>query len=348
MPSERDLAVIYSISRVTIRKVLAHLIELGELVRMPGKGVLVPSDAFRLGEAASSGQSNIAADEKKLNLAAIWAAVADYNITQRLLGIKKYADQAGLTFRNYLFENHEQALDAFERVEDYGLDGILIFPYNDPRYISILSNVLSRKFPVVAFRPLNGLPLCSVEADTQVGIYQAVHYLIQKYKRPVHYIGEAAETDDAPDRYLAYRSAMEDSGLGEKVDTHTWRMDTGSVDSTYWPNDKKWLLGFHAARRLLARVRPPMSVLTNNDYTAMGVYKAAAEKGLKVGKDVFVIGVDDLPLAEALDPPMTTVRTPKEEIGFEAARLLHQLITKKIKPPVHERLPYELIFRGSA
>jgi DNA-binding LacI/PurR family transcriptional regulator len=60
-----------------------------------------------------------------------------------------------------------------------------------------------------------------------------------------------------------------------------------------------------------------------------------------------VVGMDDLPLAAMLKPGLTTMKAAIDEIGFEAAKLLHQIIEKNIQPPIHIRLPLELTIRGS-
>jgi len=53
-------------------------------------------------------------------------------------------------------------------------------------------------------------------------------------------------------------------------------------------------------------------------------------------------------LARLLKPSLTTMRQPKERIGYEAGRLVHRLIRREVKPPVHIHLSVELIVRESA
>jgi DNA-binding LacI/PurR family transcriptional regulator len=70
-----------------------------------------------------------------------------------------------------------------------------------------------------------------------------------------------------------------------------------------------------AAGKLLSGSAPPTSVITNSDYTAHAIYKAARELSLRVGPDVSVIGHDDLPTSELLDPPLATIRVDRMEMG---------------------------------
>lgn len=77
-----------------------------------------------------------------------------------------------------------------------------------------------------------------------------------------------------------------------------------------------------AAARMLARPDAPTAVVTNSDYTALAIYKAARDLGLRVGPDVSVVGHDDLPSSELLDPPLATLRMDGQEIGRAVMRRL--------------------------
>jgi DNA-binding LacI/PurR family transcriptional regulator len=97
-----------------------------------------------------------------------------------------------------------------------------------------------------------------------------------------------------------------------------------------------------AAQALLARAGAPTAIVTNSDYTAHGVYKAARELRLRVGPGVSVVGHDDLPTSELLDPPLATIRVDRREMGAAVMRrLLGQVPAGDFIAPV------ELIERAS-
>jgi DNA-binding LacI/PurR family transcriptional regulator len=78
-----------------------------------------------------------------------------------------------------------------------------------------------------------------------------------------------------------------------------------------------------ASATLLARRDAPTAIITNSDYTALGVYLAARDLSLRIGPDVSVIGHDDLPTSELLDPPLATIRLDGRDMGRALmARLL--------------------------
>ncbi len=70
-----------------------------------------------------------------------------------------------------------------------------------------------------------------------------------------------------------------------------------------------------AAAAVLSRPGAPTAIITNSDYTAHAIYKAARELSLPVGGGVSVIGHDDLPTSELLDPPLATIRIDHRAMG---------------------------------
>jgi DNA-binding LacI/PurR family transcriptional regulator len=78
-----------------------------------------------------------------------------------------------------------------------------------------------------------------------------------------------------------------------------------------------------SAGTLLAREDAATAIITNSDYTALGIYLTARDLSLRIGPDVSVIGHDDLPTSELLDPPLATIRLDGGEMGRALmARLL--------------------------
>ncbi|MGB6577526.1 MAG: LacI family DNA-binding transcriptional regulator [Streptosporangiaceae bacterium] len=97
-----------------------------------------------------------------------------------------------------------------------------------------------------------------------------------------------------------------------------------------------------AAGPLLTRRDAPTAVITNSDYTALGIYKTARDLSLRIGPDVSVIGHDDLPTSELLDPPLATIRLDGREMGRALmARLLNGIGAGDYVAPV------ELVERAS-
>lgn len=87
------------------------------------------------------------------------------------------------------------------------------------------------------------------------------------------------------------------------------------------------------------------ALLCDGDVIAAGAYKAVRARGLRVPDDVSVTGFDDLALARAVDPELTTVRLPAEEIGAAGMRTLVALLDGA--HPASAEFPARLVIRGS-
>jgi LacI family transcriptional regulator len=104
-----------------------------------------------------------------------------------------------------------------------------------------------------------------------------------------------------------------------------------------------------AVQRLCSLPEPPTAVFAANDslaFRAMGVLRMA---GCRVPEDVALVGFDDIPLAEEMIPPLTTVRIPLDEIGRRASQRLLQLVESGQQPNgASDVITAELVRRGTA
>ncbi len=104
--------------------------------------------------------------------------------------------------------------------------------------------------------------------------------------------------------------------------------------------------GYQLGRRLLEQRQPPDAIVTCNDNMAIGVYRAVRELGLHIPDDVAVASFNDIPAAQFLSPPLTTVRLPGEEIGETAMDLLLQRVSGR-KLAQRVTIASEIMWRGS-
>ncbi|TDD90152.1 LacI family transcriptional regulator [Actinomadura darangshiensis] len=100
-----------------------------------------------------------------------------------------------------------------------------------------------------------------------------------------------------------------------------------------------------AATRLLTAADPPTALVCDDDLIAAGAYKAARALGLDIPSDLSVTGFDDVLLATALEPELTTVRLPAGELGAQGMTALLDLLAGH--HPAPRVLPGELVVRGS-
>jgi len=93
--------------------------------------------------------------------------------------------------------------------------------------------------------------------------------------------------------------------------------------------------------------RVPTAVLAGNDEIAFGLYQCFRRLNLKVPDDVSVIGFDDREIAAVMEPPLTTVRVPSEEIGRCCVKLLLERLHSGVRNIRTHWVETELVERES-
>src|SRR4029077_1817939 len=97
--------------------------------------------------------------------------------------------------------------------------------------------------------------------------------------------------------------------------------------------------GAGAGPRVLDRREPPTAVFCFSDEMAMGLIEAARERGVRVPRDLSVIGFDDIRFARHMDPPLTTIAQPMREIGAGTVRILVDILAGRTIAPLSVTLP---------
>jgi LacI family transcriptional regulator len=161
----------------------------------------------------------------------------------------------------------------------------------------------------------------------------AVDHLFGLGHRRIAHLAGPADADTAARREAGYRRALEDAGLSAS-DAEVVRGDYSSRG------------GAEAMRTLLERSPRPTAVFVANVAAAIGALASAREMGLDLPGDLSVVAVHDLPLADYLTPPLTTLRMPLEKLGATAIDLL---ATRSAKARIEEVVagPIELVERSS-
>ena len=132
-------------------------------------------------------------------------------------------------------------------------------------------------------------------------------------------------------RLLGFRQALEEAGLRP-----------GPVVAC----EETLEAGRDAAGALLGRPGAPTAIVAYSDLVAIGVIRGAHALGVRVPEDVSVVGYDDIEVAAFVEPPLTTVRQPKREMGRRAMEwILRGLSGGRV--PDHETLPGQLVVRSS-
>ena len=212
-------------------------------------------------------------------------------------------------------------------------DGLLlVLPRNPEAY---LESLRQRHFPYVLIDH-QGIDETgpAVGATNWQGAYDATQHLLGLGHRRIGFITGQVEMGCARDRLAGYRAALAAAGVPA---------DPALVqEGDFFQPD-----GFAGARALLALPQPPSAIFASNDVSAFGVMEAVRDAGKRLPDDMSIVGFDDIPQAAQVNPTLTTVRQPLEQMGRTAARMLLEIIGNADRPAARVELPTELIVRAS-
>ncbi|RKX54982.1 MAG: LacI family transcriptional regulator [Thermotoga sp.] len=230
--------------------------------------------------------------------------------------------------------SEEEEMTPYKRVvKGKMVDGCIITctKRNDKR----IAYLLSENIPFVAFGRSNvGLDFPYVDVDGEAGVYQGMHYLLDLGHTRIGFIGLPSELFCSEHRLKGYRFALKERGL--KFDPAL--VIEGKTTQTG---------GYRSMKKLLNVDPPPTAVMISSDLMAFGAMKAAQEEGLIIGRDISIVGFDDVQMANNCHPPLTTIRQPIYKIGVLLCQMLVQLIRgEKLSERQIILLP-ELIVRES-
>lgn len=148
-----------------------------------------------------------------------------------------------------------------------------------------------------------------VVIDDEKGGYLAVKHLIEKGRRKIMFIGGSENIVSNKERLEGYNKALEENGIV---------LDRSLIRG----GNFKWESGYSLVKTALNEGIVPDGIFGGNDILALGALQAVVEFGLKVPKDIAIVGFDDIPFAKLPEISLTTILQPTYEMGQIAANML--------------------------
>lgn len=334
IPSERQLSKEFKLNRMTVRKGLAMLVEEGLLQPFRGRGTFVTGYP-----AAGKGAAKPA---KSRDIGYVF--VKDFNFplsknpyyTEILEGAEAEASKLDYKFFLMSVDYDEGKLrELASRIISDKIGGAIFVGRLDDKVEEIITSLAKRKIPVVAidrYVPYNGVG--AVLTDNTKGAYDAVKYLASLGHRDIGFITGPESNQAVQERIDGFEKAVKELKLKVKAE-HTAESDLHIHG------------GYLAMKKILGARRHPTAVFAINDEAAIGAMRAIHEKGLKVPKEISLVGFDDIEWASHTMPGLTTIKIYKKEIGAAAVRKLTEQIEDKAALPVKNVMPVKLILRES-
>ena len=201
----------------------------------------------------------------------------------------------------------------------------------------------SKQLPVVAIEPYTeSSKFRSIYVDNELAIRQAVDYLHRLGHRRISLAYLDFDNGDLNLAFWERATAFEKvvAEFGEEIEgriEHIARK-AGTTDI-----EAGRLLGVD----ILMKKEKPTAIIAVNDLTAIGIIKAAKDCGISVPGDLSVVGIDDIEWAQHHDPPLTTIRIPRQSLAKKATSTVQSLFKNPQLGGKEVRIGTKLVVRGS-
>lgn len=238
-----------------------------------------------------------------------------------------------LQFRNCL-DMRTGVLDDLTAMTK-GCGGFIFLEASGP-IAEVILDLERRRVPVVvANLEESGLPVSGTCLDHTGVSVRAVEMLISFGHRRIAYLGVS------PSSYF-YGKALE--GYRQSMEAVSLPVDESLI---VFCESSSSLLAYRACKSLITQADPPTAIVAARDVIASGACHAIEEAGLKVGRDISVIGFDDVSWGRPEEDFLTTFREPCTEMGSVAVDMLLDRIQNGWQPPKQRLLDAPLVLRRS-
>jgi len=321
LPSENSLVQQFNMSRHTIRQAMKELELEGWIYRKQGKGTFC---AFR---------------EKRWTIAVITTYVSDYIFPSIIREIENVLSAKGCTLILANTDNNKKKeAQCLKKLLEIDIDGFIIEPTK-----SALENVNSNYFSELEKKRVPYLMLHAVYPeldpayimmDDEMGGYLATKYLLQLGHRMIAGIFKSDDIQGVK-RQKGFMTALNEYGI---------KLEPGLLGN--YETEQMYSYPYQFTCRILEGSPRPTAIVCYNDQIAMQVLHAIRDRGLKVPEDISIVGYDDSSLAVASEVKLTSIKHPKGEMEYQAARFIIDMIEKRVEKPKLIYTP-ELVVRSS-
>ncbi len=304
MPKLEDIARAAGVSTATVSRALNNPASVSEALREK-----VSEKVAELGYVAS-GAARALASNRSFTVGAIIPTLNNAIFAASIAAFEATLSEAGytllVTVSNY---DHHQEVEQVRRLLERGVDGLMIVGLD---HLDQTWDLLERTHrPVVAiWGHAEEARVPCMGFDNAAAAARAVDHLVELGHRRVAMIAGISQDND--------RAAARRCGVEQALVRHGLPVDPALfVERAYSHTN-----GREAFGRLMDRETPPSAIMCGNDVLAMGAIFEAQARGIDVPREVSIIGFDNLPITEHLQPGLTTLDVPSRQMGEAAAQAI--------------------------
>ncbi|WP_313468515.1 LacI family DNA-binding transcriptional regulator [Carnobacterium sp.] len=328
LPSEKELAGQFGVSRITSKRALNDLAKEGYIIRFPGKGSFVIFKGLPA--------------ERSYTISLLLPFFKNAGLEQYVQGISDYLKPTPFHLVIHSTQDDpDKQRQLIQSLSKETSDGVILYPNFPVSLIDLVYKLMLDDFPIVLLdKKLVDLPIPVVSSANFQGGYEATTYAIKQGHKNILFFSFASylENSAVKDRYLGYLKALHEHQIQPTLhlqqSDYPSNMDQNHLLQSFLEQTKKQ--GYTC-------------IIVEHDILALELISTAADMGWDIPSDMSFIGFDDLSLAHMITPNLTTVKQYFYQIGYVAAEKLLALITDPVKnaPPISIEVPIELKIRKS-
>lgn len=272
------------------------------------------------------------------NVGVIFPDIENPFFSSALKGITQVAEQ---NLYNVFFFNTDEAVwrehNFLAVARAQRLDGIIISPTDnrDKTTRNVLEEFERQGIAVVLFdRRLRDGCFSSVLAEDKKGACLAVRQMIAEGHKKIAIIAGSPSNTPVYERTKGYIQAMKEAGIPVRKE-YILRADQKSE------------LAYQAAKKLMESGDPPTAVFACNNMMTLGCLRCFTEKGIVIGRDISLMGFDDIETLRLIDFGLSVVNRSEREMGRLAMEVLLDRLKTPGQTPRIVKVPSYLILRGS-
>jgi len=305
LPTETALAASMGVSRLTVSRAYRDLKAKGIVTQRRRGGTRVAPDAARLAIPVPGRPVRTIAVILGARSISECSQDSRFIVSALLDGIRDVLGERGPVIRCLTTLTPQ---DAAALTHD---DALLLFVAPDTLDVELLASLLRRGVRIASvWATLSPLFFPSIHYDRRHAATLACKRLIDSGYKRIGFLGLTTDgRGDAALKYAAYMSSLHQAGL----DTCACHVRHAAP----LPG-----AAYVAARQIIDAGDLPEAFFVDTDYKAMEAIHALKTAGIRVPQDIGIVSYDDIPEAATFDPPLTTVRTPRRDIGRRTAQLL--------------------------
>ncbi|WP_405764933.1 LacI family DNA-binding transcriptional regulator [Streptomyces sp. NBC_00080] len=328
-PRSLDVAQLAGVSQKTVSRVMNGEQYVSDGVR---RRVLEAAEelGYRLNHAARA-----LASGRTRSIGVVTLGTALYGPASLLMGVERTVRDTGYALRvvNTMEGDASGVAGAVDSLLDQGVDGIVISePIDEDNGADLSVRVDVPVLVLGAPPPFAASRVVTAGLVSHEQARAATEYLLELGHPTVHHLAGPRRWFAARDRLEGWRATLAAHGRREPpVIAGDWSAASG-----------------YAAGRRLADDDSVTAVFVANDDMAIGLIRALLEAGRRIPEDISVVGLDDVPVAAYVSPPLTTVRQPFEATAQDGLkRLVHAIENPDAAPIPEQDPPVDLVVRAS-